>query len=104
MAEFSTPTDAVMAARKAREAGYTRMDAYSPFAVEELSEAVGFHHTRLPLVVLIGGILGCVGGVAMQYWVAAVAYPLNVGGRPLFSWPSFVPITFECTVLAAAAS
>jgi len=94
----------VQAARKAHEAGYRKMDAYSPFAIEELSEAIGFHNTRLPLIVLVGGIIGCVGGMAMQYWMAAVDYPLNVGGRPLFSWPSFIPITFECTVLAAAAS
>ena len=104
MAEFSTPTDVVVAARKAHAAGYRKMDAYSPFAVEELSEAIGFRHTRLPLIVLIGGILGCIGGMAMQYWVAAIAYPINVGGRPMFSWPSFIPITFECTVLAAAAA
>ena len=102
MAEFATPTDVVVAARKAREAGYSKMDAYSPFAVEELSEAIGFHHTRLPLIVLIGGVLGCLGGFAMQVWVSHIAYPLNVGGRPEISWPSFIPITFECTVLAAA--
>jgi len=104
IAEFATPTDVVQAARKAHEAGYRKMDAYSPFAIEELSEAIGFHHTRLPLIVLVGGIIGCVGGMAMQYWMAAIGYPLNVGGRPMFSWPSFIPITFECTVLAAAAS
>lgn len=102
MAEFATPTDIVQAARRAHEAGYRKMDAYSPFAIEELSEAIGFHHTRLPAIVLTGGVLGCVGGMAMQYWMNAVNYPLNVGGRPLFSWPSFIPITFECTVLAAA--
>lgn len=104
MAEFATPTDVVVAARKAHEAGYRRMDAYSPFAIEELSEAIGFHHTRLPLVVLIGGILGCIGGMTMQWWISAVSYPVNIGGRPFFSWPSFIPVTFECTVLAAAAS
>jgi hypothetical protein len=104
IAEFTTPTDIVQAARKAHEAGYRKMDAYSPFAIEELSEAIGFHHTRLPLIVLVGGILGCVGGLAMQAWMAGVNYPLNVGGRPLLSWPSFIPITFECTVLAAAGS
>jgi hypothetical protein len=104
MAEFATPTDIVQAARRAHEAGYRRMDAYSPFAIEELSEAIGFHHTRLPAIVLTGGVLGCIGGMAMQYWMNAVNYPLNVGGRPMFSWPSFIPITFECTVLAAAAA
>ena len=104
MAEFATPTDVVLAARKAHEAGYRRMDAYSPFAIEELSEAIGFHHTRLPLVVLIGGLIGCFGGMGLQWWISAVSYPVNVGGRPFFSWPSFIPVTFECTVLAAALS
>jgi hypothetical protein len=104
MAEFATPTDVVVAARKARESGYQKMDAYSPFAVEELSEAIGFHHTRLPLVVLVGGLLGCFGGLALQYWVSAISYPENVGGRPLASWPAFIPVTFECTILAASLS
>ncbi len=104
MAEFATPTDIVLAARKAHEAGYRKMDAYSPFAIEELSEAIGFHHTRLPLVVLIGGLIGCFGGMGMQWWISAISYPVNIGGRPFFSWPSFIPVTFECTVLAAALS
>jgi hypothetical protein len=80
------------------------MDAYTPFPIEELSDAIGFRHTRLPMIVLIGGILGCLGGYALQYWVAAIEYPLNVGGRPYNSWPSFIPITFETTVLVAAVS
>src|SRR5205823_11280780 len=80
------------------------MDAYSPFPIEELHEALGGGDTRLPLIVLIGGILGCIGGYALQYWTAAVAYPVNVGGRPLHSWPAFIPVTFECTILAAALS
>lgn len=104
MAEFTTPTDLVFAARKAYAAGYRKMDAYSPFAIEELSEAIGFHHTRLPLVVLVGGIVGCLGGYALQYWVSVINYPLNAGGRPLHSWPAFIPVTFETTVLAAAAA
>jgi len=102
MAEFDTPTDVVEAARATYEAGYRRINAYSPFPVEELSEAIGFHHTRLPLLVLIGGIIGCVGGYLMQYYLEVFDYPLNVGGRPYHSWPSFIPITFECTVLCAA--
>jgi hypothetical protein len=102
MAEFDDPTALVAAARRVREEGYTHTDAYTPFPVEEVAEALGVRHTRLPLVVLIGGLAGCVGGYFMQYYAAAVSYPLNVGGRPLHSWPAFIPITFECTILAAA--
>ncbi len=102
MAEFEDPTQAVKAARSAYEEGYRVMDAYSPYPVEELSEAIGFHRNRLPLLVLIGGIIGCVGGFSLCYWASAIAYPLNVGGRPLNSWPAFIPVTFECTILVAA--
>jgi hypothetical protein len=104
MAEFDSPTQLVLATRRAHQEGYRRMDAYTPFPIEELSDAIGFRHTRLPLIVLIGGILGCLGGYGLQYWVAAIEYPLNVGGRPYNSWPSFIPITFETTVLVAALS
>jgi hypothetical protein len=104
MAEFDSPTQLVLATRRAHDQGYRKMDAYTPFPIEELSDAIGFRHTRLPLVVLIGGILGCLGGYALQYWVAVIEYPLNVGGRPYNSWPSFIPITFETTVLVAAVS
>jgi hypothetical protein len=102
MAEFEEPTRIVIAARRAHEEGYRKMDAYTPFPIEELTEAIGFHHTRLPLIVLIGGIVGCVGGFFLCYWVSTIAYPLNIGGRPLNSWPSFIPVTFECTILLAA--
>ena len=104
MAEFDDPTALVAAAERAYHEGYRRLDAYSPFPIEELHEALGSHHTRLPLVVLIGGLIGGIGGYAMQYWVSAVAYPINVGGRPLHSWPAFIPVTFECTILMAALS
>jgi hypothetical protein len=104
MAEFEDPNTLVAAAHRAYHEGYRRMDAYTPFPIEELHEALGMHHTRLPLIVLIGGLIGGIGGYSLQYWVSAVAYPLNVGGRPLHSWPAFIPITFECTILAAALS
>lgn len=102
MAEFDNPDALVAAARQTREAGYTRMDAYSPFPVEGLADAIGFRRTRVPLLVLIGGIVGCVGGYLMQYWCSAVSYPADVAGRPLNSWPMFIPVTFEVTVLCAA--
>ncbi len=81
------------------------MDAYSPFPIEELSEALGSHHSKLPLIVLLGGsVRDGIGGYGLQYWAATIAYPLNVGGKPLHSWPAFIPITFECTILVAALS
>ena len=104
LAEFDDPTSLVEAATQARQAGFTSLDAYSPFPIEELHEALGSHHTRLPLVVLIGGLVGCAGGYGLQYWASAIAYPLNVGGKPLHSWPAFIPVTFECTILVAALS
>jgi hypothetical protein len=104
MAEFSDPSSLVAATSRAREAGYRQMDAYSPFPIEELHEALGEHDSRLPLLVLIGGLLGCIGGYGLQYWVSVIAYPINVGGKPFHSWPAFIPVTFECTILAAALS
>src|ERR671916_1433471 len=102
IAQFENPSDVVAAARRAYEEGYRRMDAYSPYPIEALSEAIGFHKSRLPLIVLIGGIVGCLGGYLMQYWMNAYDYALNVGGKPQHSWPAFIPITFETTVLGAA--
>ena len=102
MAEFSSEASLLRAARHAHEAGYRRMDAYSPLPIDGLAEALGFRHTRVPLIVLIGGILGCVGGFALQYWISVIDYPVNVGGRPYNSWPSFIPVTFELTILVAA--
>ncbi|MEP6741372.1 MAG: DUF3341 domain-containing protein [bacterium] len=102
MGEFNNPSDLVAAARRTYEAGYRRINGYSPYPIEELSEAIGFTRTSLPLIVLIGGILGGLGGFFMQYWMEVIDYPLNVGGKPYNSWPAFIPITFECTVLVAA--
>ena len=102
MAEFDSPADLLDAARRAYEEGYRRMDAYTPFPVDGLAEALGFRRTRLPLVVLFGGIAGGLGGYCLQYWISAIDYPLNVGGRPLHSWPAFIPVTFELTILVAA--
>jgi hypothetical protein len=102
LAEFNTPDELLAATRRAREAGYQQMDAYTPFPVEGLAEALGFQRTGLAFLVLLGGIVGGVGGYVMQYWMAAIDYPLNVGGRPLHSWPSFIPVTFELTILVAA--
>jgi hypothetical protein len=104
MAEFDDATSLVAATERAHDAGYRCMDAYSPFPIEELHEALGSHHTRLPLIVLIGGLVGCLGGYALEYWVSVMAYPLNIGGKPLHSWPAFIPVTFECTILVAALS
>ncbi len=104
MAEFETPDAVVIAARRAHAAGYRKMDAYSPFPIEELSEAVGFHKTRVPLIVLIGGIIGGIIGYLMQYYLMAIDYPLQIGGKPMNSWPQYIPITFEMTILAASAA
>ena len=102
VAEFDSPTHLLAAVRSARQEGYRRMDAYTPFPVEELAEELGFHHTRLPLLVLIGGLVGCLGGYFLQYYTSVIDYPINVGGRPLHSWPAFIPVTFELTILVAA--
>jgi hypothetical protein len=102
LAEFLGPTELVEAARSAHQAGYRRVDAYSPFPVDGLAEALGFHRTGMPLVMFLGGLTGAVGGYLMQWWIAAVDYPLNVGGRPLDSWPLFIPVIFEMTVLISA--
>jgi len=102
LAEFSEPNELIAAARATREAGYTRVDAYTPYPIEEISEALHLKRSGLPLLVLIGGIIGGLGGFGLQYWAATIAYPLNIGGRPFNSWPAFIPITFETTVLVAA--
>jgi len=104
IAEFDDPTALVAATRRAYDEGFRCMDAYSPFPIEELHLATGRRNTRLPLVVLVGGVAGCLSGYGLQYWISAVSYPLNVGGKALVSWPAFIPVTFECTILGAALS
>jgi hypothetical protein len=102
MAEFDQAPKLLEAARRAREAGYRKMDAYTPFPVEGLSESLGAPKTTLPTLVLLGGLAGCLGGFYLQYWISKISYPLNIGGRPLNSWPAFIPVTFELTILCAA--
>jgi hypothetical protein len=104
MAEFDTPVALVEAAKRTYQAGYKRIDAYTPFPIEGLAEEIGFHRDEVPLVVLIGGIVGGLTGYLMQYWMSAVAYPLNIGGKPYHSWPAFIVITFEMTILFAGIS
>jgi hypothetical protein len=102
MAAFDDAESLMTAAERAREAGYTNMDAYSPFPVEGLHEAMGYKHTKLSMLVLAGAIVGGLSGFMMQVWMEAIDYPKNIGGRPLISWPSFVPATFEMTILLGA--
>jgi Protein of unknown function (DUF3341) len=104
IAEFERAEDVVAAARRTREAGYRRIDAYTPFPVDGLSEALGFRDQKVPFIMLISGLAGALGGFALLYWAMAapLAVNLNIGGRPLYGWPYFIPITFECTVLLAA--
>jgi Protein of unknown function (DUF3341) len=102
MGEFETPEQLVAAAKKARTAGYKHVDAYTPFPIEGLAEAIGFRWTAVPLLTLMGGIGGGLTGFGLQYWCAAITYPQNIGGRPLNSWVAFIPITFELTVLGAS--
>lgn len=101
IAEFDDPDTLIAAAHRTREAGYKRLDAYSPFPVHGLAEAIGFDDWRIPWFVFLGGLTGCLLGFGGLYYSNVVDYPWNVGGRPLNSWPSFIPITFECTVLFA---
>ncbi len=104
MAEFDRPEDLVEATRHAHERGYRMMEAYTPFPVHGLPDALGFEHNKIPAVVLIGGIVGGLSGFFMQWYSAVLSYPIDVGGRPFNSWPAFIPITFEMTVLFAALS
>lgn len=104
MAQFEEPEQLLKAAETAYGAGYRNMDAYTPMPIDGLAEAVGFKRNWVSLIVLCGGLCGTIGGFTLLWWIAAVAYPHNVGGRPFVSWPMFIPITFETTVLLAALS
>ena len=104
MAEFDEVNAAIVAAQNAYGAGYRKMDAYAPFPVEELSEAVGFQKNGVALVCLVGGLLGCTGAFILQWWINTISYPVNIGGRPLNSWPSFIIMTFEMTILFSGLS
>src|ERR1700761_8678461 len=102
MAEFDTPEELVGACERAYAEGYRKMDAYAPMPVEGLAEAIGFRKNYVALAVLIAGICGVIGGYSLLFWITVIAYPHNVGGRPLHSWPSYIPITFECMILFSA--
>ena len=104
MAEFGSTTAIVEAARQARLAGFTKMDAYSPMPIHELDEALGIKRTKLPMIVLGGGITGMIAGYGLEYWSSVIEYPMNVGGRPYHSWPQFIPVAYETTILLAALS
>lgn len=102
LAEFDRPQDLLAAAKRAHEQGFRRIEAYTPIPVHGLAEALGKRPTRLPYLTLLGGVLGGISGYALQYWVSVINYPLNIGGRPYHSWPAFIPVVFELTVLGAA--
>jgi len=102
MAEFDNPTSLVEAARRTYDEGYRRFESYSPYPVHEVFDAMHIRDKRVSLFVLIGGLTGLCTGLGLQIWVSAIAYPLNVGGRPFISWPMFIPVTFELTILFAA--
>lgn len=102
LAEFRRPDDVVAAAHLVHEAGYRKVDGYSPYPIEELAEALGVHRSPMPAMVLAGGVTGLIAGLALEYWASVIAYPLNIGGRPLASWVAFIPPAFETTILFAA--
>ena len=104
MAEFDSAQSLIDAARKVREAGYTKADAYSPFPIHGLAEALGFRERHVAPVVLAGGITGALAGYGLEYWTQVIAYPMNIGGRPFHAWVSFIPPAFETTILFAAFS
>ncbi|PYQ64127.1 MAG: DUF3341 domain-containing protein [Acidobacteria bacterium] len=102
LAEFATPAELYHACEGVRDAGYTRWDAHTPFPIHGLERAMGLRASRLPWVVLVTAVLGAVSGIGLQGWVSTIAYPLVISGKPFFSWPAFIPITFELGVLGGA--
>lgn len=102
MAEFASADALLAATRAAREAGYAKVEAYAPFPVEGLAEATGFRRNWVPPIVLAGGLVGGIGGYFMQWYSSVISYPINSGGKPPHSWPEFIPVTFELTILIAA--
>ena len=104
VAEFATVDALVKAAHEVTAAGYRRVEAYTPFPVEALNEALELPRSKMPLIVLGGGLTGCFGGFGLAYWASVIAYPMNIGGKPLNSWPAFIVPTFEMTILLAAGS
>lgn len=101
VAEFESPETILAAAHRVREAGYTRVDAYTPFPVHGIDDAINFKCTKVQWTIGLAGIAGCVAGMGLQYWTSVIEYPMNVGGRPKFSWPSFIPVAYETTILFA---
>jgi hypothetical protein len=104
LAEFPSPEALMDAVRAVRREGYRKLDAYTPFPIEGLAEAIGFRPSPIPAIVFAGGLIGFLTGIVMQYYSAVFDYPMNIGGRPLNSWPSFVIVTFELTILCAGLS
>lgn len=102
MGEFDSADALLAASKRAFERGYRKMDAYAPFPIEDLDKAIGARPTRLPALVFLGGLAGGLGGYLLQYFTAVIALPVNIGGRPYHSWPSFIPVTFECAILGAS--
>jgi hypothetical protein len=102
MAQFDNHHDLLKAAKAAYAAGYRQMDAYTPFAVHGLADAIGKTDNIVQKMVLAAGLAGCIGGFGLMYWITNIAYEFNVAGKPDFSWPVYIPITFECTVLLAS--
>jgi hypothetical protein len=102
MAEFRTPHEVIEAAHKVHAAGYRVVDGYSPYPIEELSHALGIHHSPLTRLVLFGGITGLLAGWGLEYWASVIEYPMNIGGRPFHSWPAFIVPAYETTILFAA--
>ena len=102
MAEFPSADALIAAAHQVHEAGFQKVDAYTPYPIEAVSEALDLPRSKVPIIVLLGGLLGGLGGYMLQYWSQVIRYPMNIGGRPVHSWPSFIVPTFECTILGAS--